>query len=243
MSLLLRLSRVIDLVNSRLVQWSAWLIIIAILVSAINAIIRKLFDTSSNAWLELQWVLFGAVFLICASWTMLANEHIRIDIVNNMLPRWVRNWIEIVGHSLFLLPIAIVMTYLSWPFFIDSAPKLSDLVARKLDLGLALVSFDATAIGKAWSALMSLGEQSNNAGGLPVWPAKLMVPVGFTLLLAQGLSELIKRTAIMQGMIPDNLETGGHHAVAEAEAERLRSEIAPETERRQSGDPKLHTRP
>jgi TRAP-type mannitol/chloroaromatic compound transport system permease small subunit len=243
MSLLLRFSRVIDLTNTRLGQWSAWLIIIAILVSAINAIIRKLFDTSSNAWLELQWVLFGAVFLICASWTMVANEHIRIDIVNNMLSRRTRNWIEIVGHSLFLLPIAIVMTWLSWPFFIDSAPKLSDLVARKLELGLALVSFDGAAISKAWTALISLGEQSTNAGGLPVWPAKLMIPVGFTLLLAQGVSELIKRVAIMQGMVPDNLDAGGHLATAEAEAERLKSEIAADAERRQSGDATLHPRP
>ena len=84
-------SGVIDAINRRIGRWCAWLILAAVAVSAVNATVRKIFDVSSNAWLELQWVLFSAVFLLCAAWTLLDNEHIRIDIVNNLMPRWLRN--------------------------------------------------------------------------------------------------------------------------------------------------------
>src|SRR5882757_2115839 len=100
----------------RLGRWVAWLIFAAVVVSSVNAVVRKLFDTSSNAWLELQWVLFSAVFLLCASWTLLANEHIRIDIVNSLYPRSVRNWIDVIGHVLFLLPLTVVMIITGIPF-------------------------------------------------------------------------------------------------------------------------------
>src|ERR1700675_3958907 len=106
---LLKLSAGIDAVNTRIGRWCAWLILAAVAVSAINAIIRKVFDASSNSWLELQWVLFSGVFLLCESWTLRDNEHIRIDIVNNMLPAWLRNTIELVGHTFFLLPLTIIM--------------------------------------------------------------------------------------------------------------------------------------
>src|SRR5947208_6193069 len=96
----------------------AWLILAAVIVSAVNAIIRKLFDVSSNSWLELQWVLFGAVFLIVASWTLLDNEHIRIDIVNSLCPPRVRNIIDIVGHVFFLLPLTIIMMITAYPFVV-----------------------------------------------------------------------------------------------------------------------------
>ena len=117
MSGLLGISRLIDAANERIGKVTAWAIVVAVLVSAINAIVRKVFGTSSNAWLELQWYLFGAVFMLCASWTLKANEHIRIDIVSNRLTKRRRDWIDIFGHLFFLLPFVAVMIYLSLPFF------------------------------------------------------------------------------------------------------------------------------
>ena len=144
---------------------------------------------SSNAWLELQWVLFGAIFLLCSPWTLLSNEHIRIDIVNNMLPKRWRDGIDVFGHLFFLLPLTIVMIVTSVPFFLRS---------------------------------FQLNEQSMNAGGLPQWPAKSLILIGFVLLFFQGISELIKRIAVMRGLIPDPYHgTGGAHSAAEAEAERI----------------------
>lgn len=188
MRLALALSRAIDAATAWMGRWLAWLIVVAAVVSATNAIIRKLFDTSSNAWLELQWVLFGVVFLLCSPWTLAHNEHIRIDIVNNVLPRWARNTIEVVGHTLFLLPVCAVMVYTSLPFFLTS---------------------------------YRFNEQSPNAGGLPQWPAKAIIPIAFAILFAQGISELIKRIAIIRGDLADTASGGGHHAAAEAEAKRL----------------------
>jgi TRAP-type mannitol/chloroaromatic compound transport system permease small subunit len=193
---LLGVSRVIDAANIRLGKALSWLILAAVLVSAINASVRKAFDTSSNSWLELQWVLFGAVFLLCSPWTLAANEHIRIDIVNNALPKRVRNWIDLVGHLFFLLPLTIIMTITGIPFAIRSS---------------------------------QINEQSFSAGGLPQWPAKWLVLIGFVLLFFQGISELIKRAAIMRGLIPDPHDgAGGLHAAAEAEVERLLAEVPPE---------------
>jgi TRAP-type mannitol/chloroaromatic compound transport system permease small subunit len=175
-------------VNEFIGRWVSWLILLAILVSAANAVIRKAFDMSSNAWLELQWVLFGAIFLLCSPWTLLSNEHIRIDIVNNMLPKRWRDGIDVFGHLFFLLPLTIVMIITSVPFFLRS---------------------------------FQLNEQSMNAGGLPQWPAKSLILIGFVLLFFQGISELIKRVAVMRGLIPDPYTIGGTHSAAEAEAERI----------------------
>jgi TRAP-type mannitol/chloroaromatic compound transport system permease small subunit len=185
---LLALSRGIDAVNFRIGKWLSWLILAAVLVSATNAVVRKLFDVSSNAWLELQWVLFGIVFLLCSPWTLMSNEHIRIDIVNGMLPKRTRNWIDVIGHAFFLLPLTVVMVITSGPFFVRS---------------------------------LQLNEQSMNAGGLPQWPPKGIVLLGFFLLLLQGISELIKRIAVMQGRIPDPYGEAPVHHPAEVEAERL----------------------
>lgn len=187
MSGLLSISRMIDRISTVIGRSVSWLILAAVLISATNAVVRKLFNMSSNAWLEAQWYLFGAVFLLCAAWTLLANEHIRIDVVNSLLPRRARNWIEVVGHSLFLIPLCILILVDSWPFFLKSYLQ---------------------------------NEQSMNAGGLPVWPAKALVVLGFALLLVQGFSELIKRIAIMRGQLED-VHGGGHHEMAEAEAARL----------------------
>lgn len=233
MSALLGLSRAIDAFNQRIGRTVCWLLVAAILVSAINAIVRKLFNVSSNSWLELQWVMFGAVFLCCAPWTLAVDEHIRIDIVNARLPRTVRNWIEIVGHTLFLIPIAAVMVWLSWPFLLASMPTGAALTSAFVGLIGSPFTFSPASIGRAWTNFMALGEQSTNAGGLPVWPAKALVPIGFALLLAQGISELIKRVAIMQGLLDDRGAAGGHLAAAEAEAARIRHELEAEVARRQ----------
>jgi TRAP-type mannitol/chloroaromatic compound transport system permease small subunit len=164
------LSRGIDACTRWIGKRLAWLILVAVVVSAVNAIIRKSFDTSSNSWLELQWVLFSVVFLMCSSWTLLDNEHIRIDIVNNMMPKKARDIIDVIGHAFFLLPLTIVMIITGVPFFLRS---------------------------------FYLNEQSGNAGGLPQWPAKSLIMIGFAMLLVQGISELIKRIAVMRGLIPD----------------------------------------
>jgi TRAP-type mannitol/chloroaromatic compound transport system permease small subunit len=181
---LLPMTRVIDTVNTWLGKRLAWLILAAVVVSAVNASIRKVFDTSSNSWLELQWVLFSIVFLLCSPWTLLANEHIRIDIVNNLLPKRLRDTIDVVGHAFFLLPLAFIMIITGIPFFLRS---------------------------------YEINEQSGNAGGLPQWPSKALVMIAFTLLLLQGLSELIKRIAVMRNLIPDPHATQVHALEAEVE--------------------------
>ncbi len=184
---LLAISRAIDAVNTKLGKAVSWLLVLAVAVSTINAIIRKLLNMSSNAWLELQWYLFATVFLFCAAWTLIANEHIRIDIINNTFSRRVRNWIDMIGHVFALVPFCVVMIWTSIPFFLASD---------------------------------RLGERSFSAGGLPQWPAKLLIPVAFTILLIQAFSEIIKRAAVMRGMMPDPYDRPQVHA-AEAEAERL----------------------
>jgi TRAP-type mannitol/chloroaromatic compound transport system permease small subunit len=190
---LLKLSRGIDAFTKWTGKRLAWLILLAVIVSAINAIIRKTFDTSSNSWLELQWVLFSIVFLLCSPWTLLDNEHIRIDIVNNMLPKKIRDSIDVMGHVFFLMPLCVVMIITGVPFFLRS---------------------------------MQINEQSGNAGGLPQWPAKSLIMIGFTLLLVQGISELIKRIAVMRGLIPDPHASQVH--ALEAEVEHLVEAIAGE---------------
>ncbi len=181
---LLKLSRGIDAFTRRIGKSLAWLILVAVIVSSVNAIIRKVFDTSSNAWLELQWVLFSIVFLLCSPWTLLDNEHIRIDIVNNLLPKRVRDIIDLIGHAFFLLPLTVIMIYTGAPFFMRS---------------------------------FEIGEQSGNAGGLPQWPAKSLITIGFALLFVQGISELIKRIAVMRGLIPDPHAAQVHALEAEVE--------------------------
>jgi TRAP-type mannitol/chloroaromatic compound transport system permease small subunit len=222
---LLALSRAIDAVNLWLGKTLSWLILITVLVSATNATIRKVFDTSSNAWLELQWLLFSVVFLFCASWTLLANEHIRIDIVNNLFPKRVRNIIDVIGHAFFLLPFTIVMIIVSYPFFLRSAPSGADFMHALEKFRFVFADSPLHWPGNLfhwWQGILGIGEQSNNAGGLPQWPAKSLVFLGFIFLFFQGISELIKRIAVMRGEIPDPNESGGGLlAAAEAEAERV----------------------
>jgi TRAP-type mannitol/chloroaromatic compound transport system permease small subunit len=183
---LLPASRTIDAINTWIGRWLSWLIFAAVVVSAVNATVRKVFDTSSNAWLELQWVLFSTVFLMCSPWTLLANEHIRIDIMNNLMPKRVRDWIDLIGHAFFLLPLTIIMIITGIPFFL-----------------------------KSWN----VDEQSFSAGGLPQWPAKSLVMIGFAFLLLQAISELVKRAAVMRGLIPDPYAS--YRPPIEAEVEHI----------------------
>ena len=184
MQALLKVSSGIDAFTRWAGKRLAWLILIAVVISAVNAIMRKTFDISSNSWLELQWVLFSIVFLLCSPWTLLDNEHIRIDIVSNALSKTTRNVIDVVGHAFFLIPLCVVMIITGGPFFMRS---------------------------------FEVNEQSGNAGGLPQWPAKSLVIIGFAFLLVQGISELIKRIAVMRGLIPDPHASQVHALEAEVE--------------------------
>ena len=173
MNAMLKMSQLIDGLNDRLGRGLMWLILAAVLISAGNAIVRKAFDMSSNAYLEIQWYLFSVIFLLCAGYTLLKNEHVRIDIVTGRFTARTRAWIDIFGLVFFLFPTCYLFIDLGWPFVQTSFHQ---------------------------------GEMSANPGGLIRWPIKLMVPVGFTLLALQGLSELIKRVAFLRGLIPDPLE-------------------------------------
>lgn len=191
---LLALSRGIDRLNEFIGKWVSWLILLSILVSAGNAIIRKTFDISSNAWLELQWYLFGAAFLLAAAYTLKQNEHIRIDIVYGMFPRRVQHWIDLLGHLLFLMPFCVLMVFYLGPY--------------------VLLSYRS-------------GEVSNNAGGLIIWPAKLLLLIGFVLLALQGVSEIIKKIAVMRGRMEDPNPFISAHEQAELEAKSLADEVRP----------------
>jgi len=194
--ILLTLSRLIDALNEVVGRLTYWLVLVAVLVSAGNATIRYTFNMSSNAWLEIQWYLFSAVFLFCAGYTLLHNQHIRIDVVTGRLSRRAQAWIDILGTLLFLMPMALTILWLSWPVFVDAYQR---------------------------------HEVSTNAGGLIIWPARLMVPIGFLLLVLQGISEVIKRIAFLRGMIPDPTEKHEEPSAEEllaAEIRRQRGESA-----------------
>jgi TRAP-type mannitol/chloroaromatic compound transport system permease small subunit len=179
---LLALSRAIDALSERIGRVIYWFVLVVVLISAANATIRKLFNYSSNAYLEIQWYLFSVIFLFGAGYVLLHNAHVRIDIVSGRLSARAQNWIDVFGLLFFLFPMAITIMWLSWPLFMDSYTR---------------------------------NEVSTNAGGLTIWPARLMVPIGFFLLIMQGVSELIKRIAFLRGLIPNPLER--HDKSAEEE--------------------------
>ena len=191
MKILLRMSGLIDALNERVGHLSYWLILVAVLVSAGNATMRYAFNMSSNAWLEIQWYLFSAVFLFCAGYALLHNQHVRIDVISSHLSSRGRAWIDVLGTLFFLLPMAIAILWMSWPVFVDAYQS---------------------------------KEVSANAGGLTIWPARLMLPVGFLLLVLQGLSELIKRVAFLRGLIPDPSDKHEGPSLEEQLAEALRKE-------------------
>jgi len=198
---LLALSRAIDALNGQIGRAVGILIFAAVVVSSANAVVRYIFDTSSNAWLELQWYLFAAVFMLGSGYTLLSNEHVRIDIIVGRLSHRKRAWIDLIGGLLFLLPMTLVIGWFSWPFFAKSIAGCHFLGAPVSDLlGWALPGQSGTDC-----------EISSDAGGLIRWPAKILIPIGFVLLALQGISEIIKRIAFLIGAGPDPLVTEGEH--------------------------------
>lgn len=193
MTQLLALSRGIDRVSDWIGRSVIWLIFASILISASNAIVRKLFDMSSNAWLEAQWYLFGAAFMLAAAYTLKENEHIRIDVIYGGLSRKTQHRIDLFGHLFFLLPFAAIMTWMLVPY--------------------------------AYAAWVS-GQGSPNAGGLIIWPARAVLAAGFALLLAQAVSETIKKIAVMRGLIADPHPFVSAHEAAELEGAALAAEVA-----------------
>jgi TRAP-type mannitol/chloroaromatic compound transport system permease small subunit len=190
-------SSAIDAVNRRIGLGVSWLILLMTLVSAFNAISRKLFNVSSNAFLEIQWVLFAAVFLLAAGYTLLSNEHVRVDILNARLRvRW-RLWLELFCTLFFLGPFALLVLWYGWPYF--------------------ALSFAG-------------GEVSLQAGGLILWPAKLLIPVGFLLLLLQGVSQAIKVGAALGGHYPAEILLDRRSVGDGDEPVRLREQQARENQ-------------
>ena len=170
MTLLLKLSRLIDWINERVGKAAFWLVLVMTLISAGNATYRFVFHDSSNGLLEIQWYLFAAVFLLCSPYTLQKNEHVRIDVLSGKLSPRGLAVIDIIGTIFFLLPMVVTVLWLSLPLVAES---------------------------------YKINEHSANAGGLIRWPVKILLPIGFTLLALQGVSELIKRIAFLAGMIDD----------------------------------------
>ena len=189
MQFLLKISRAIDWLNERVGRLTIWLILASTVISGVNAIIRKAFNYSSNAYLEVQWYLFAWAFLLAAGYTLLHQEHVKIDVIYSRLSQRKQLAIDILGYAVFLTAFCLVVLYYTWP-----------LVVQKIDTG----------------------EMSNNAGGLIRWPVWLSIPIGFTLLLLQGWSELIKRIAFIKGLIPDPRGKRGEKTPEEELAESLR---------------------
>lgn len=188
----LGLSSLIDRANEVIGKTMAWLILVAVLVSATNAVIRKVFSVSSNSWLELQWYLFGAAFLLASAYTLKQNEHIRIDIIYGMFSRRTQHWIDLFGHVVFLMPFTLLMLYYFVPYVAQSYAN---------------------------------GEVSTNSGGLTIWPAKALLLIGFLLLALQGVSEIIKKIAVIRGIIDDPNPFISAHEAAEKEGQALVEEI------------------
>ena len=170
MTLLLKLSQLIDWLNERVGKGAFWLVLIMAVISAGNASYRFVFNDSSNGMLEIQWYLFAAVFLLCSPYTLQKNEHVRIDVLSGKLSPRGLAVIDIIGTLFFLLPMVVLLLYLSVPLVAES---------------------------------YKINEYSANAGGLIRWPVKILLPIGFTLLALQGVSELIKRVAFLMGLIGD----------------------------------------
>ena len=172
MNAMLKMSQLIDGLNERVGRAMIWLVLIVVIVSSGNATFRFAFNMSSNALLEIQWYLFSAIFLFSAGYVLKKNEHIRIDVLVSRCSERTQNWIDVFGILVFLLPMALIIGYLSWPVFMN-----------------------------AWTS----GEMSSNPGGLIRWSVRLMMPLGFALLVLQGLSELVKRLAFLTGAAPNVL--------------------------------------
>ena len=170
MQALLKFSRAVDWLNTQIGKYVIWLILGSTVISGVNAIVRKAFNVGSNAFLEIQWYLFAASFLLAAAHTLLQGEHVRIDVVSSRMSKRTQMWLDVIGFTCFLTPVCLAILWYGVPFFLKGYHS---------------------------------GEISSNAGGLIRWPVYLMIPLGFSLLLLQGWSELIKRLAFLQGLIED----------------------------------------
>ena len=193
MTLLLKLSRLIDWINERVGKAAFWLVLVMTLISAGNAIVRKIFNVSSNGLLEIQWYLFAAVFMLGASYGFLKNSHVRIDFISSKLSDRARNWVDVVGILVVLIPFCLIIISLGWPFFTQA---------------------------------LASGEMSQNAGGLIRWPAYVLIPAGFALLLLQAVSELIKRIAFLTGKGPDVLNSEDTKSDEQKHLEELEAQAA-----------------
>ena len=197
MSFFLKISRLIDTISDLIGKLSMWFVLATTLISAGNAIVRKAFDTSSNAFLEIQWYLFAAVFMLGSGYAFLRNAHVRIDFISSKFSARGRNWVDAVGIVVFLFPLCYMMVTLGWPLFVNA---------------------------------FETKEMSSNAGGLIRWPVYALIPVGFTILALQGVSELIKRLAFLTGNGPDPLAHDGP-----SEEELLAQQLLEEEQQRLKG--------
>ena len=189
MSSLLSFSRFIDAINEKIGLAISWALLLAVLICSGNALVRYIFNTSSNSWLEIQWYLFGAIFLLASAYTLKRNEHVRIDVVVGRFSKRTQVWIDVFGFIFFLLPATLLILYFSIPFAYESIRN---------------------------------QEVSSNAGGLIIWPAKTLIPVGFFLLTLQGISELIKRIGFLMGLV-DACEFEKQVATPEEEIEAIKA--------------------
>jgi TRAP-type mannitol/chloroaromatic compound transport system permease small subunit len=192
------LSGLIDRVNDRVGKLTMWLVLAVVLISAGNAIVRKAFNIGSNAFLEIQWYIFAAIFMLGVGYVMLKNAHVRIDFISSRLSKRTNAWIDAIGIVIFTIPLSIIMIDLGWPLF-----------ARALQSG----------------------EMSQNAGGLIRWPALMLVPLGFAILLLQSISELIKRIAFLRGVLDEPFSA----EAAKSDEEILAEELAAEAEKKMAG--------
>jgi TRAP-type mannitol/chloroaromatic compound transport system permease small subunit len=188
MQALLKISNAIDGLNRFIGKYVIWLILASAVISALNAIVRKAFNVSSNAYLEVQWYLFAATFLLCAAFTLLSGEHVKIDVLYSRWTKRTQTWIDVFGFMFFLLPFCTAILWFSVPFFLKGFYS---------------------------------GEVSSNAGGLVRWPVYAMMPLGFSLLWLQGISELIKRVAFLMGLIEDPTEKVAAKTAEEELAEAI----------------------
>ena len=190
MRVLLKFSNAVDWLNRQIGKYAIWLILASTVISGVNALVRKIFNFSSNAFLEVQWYLFAAAFLLAAGYTLLNNEHVKIDVIYSKFSRPKQIWIDIIGFTFFLTPVCLAVLWYSMPFFLKGYHS---------------------------------GEMSNNAGGLIRWPVYALMPIGFTLLMLQGWSELIKRFAFLQGLIEDPTVKKVEKTAEEELAESIRN--------------------
>jgi TRAP-type mannitol/chloroaromatic compound transport system permease small subunit len=162
------LSRLIDSANEKIAGAVNWALLAAVIICAGNALVRYTFNYSSNGWLEIQWYLYAAIFMLASAYTLRRDEHVRIDVIAGRFSKRTQVWLDLLGFLFFLLPVCLLILWYGIPF--------------------AMISLQSQ-------------EMSSNAGGLIVWPAKLLVPLGFLLLVLQGVSEIIKRIAFLAGRI------------------------------------------